>query len=68
MGIEVQKSAIPTFFNFARVRAAPQPHVKYDFKVFGQEFVFWPIVGYVPRAVDMMGYAIAAVTTASCVR
>ena len=27
MGIEVQKSALPTLFNFARVRAASQPHV-----------------------------------------
>ena len=27
MGIEVQKSALPTLFNFARVRAAHQPHV-----------------------------------------
>ena len=26
-GIEVQKSALPTLFNFARVRAASQPHV-----------------------------------------
>ena len=29
MGIEVQKSALPTLFNIARVRAASQPHV-YD--------------------------------------
>ena len=28
MGIKVQKSALPTLFNFARVRAAHQPHVK----------------------------------------
>ena len=27
MGIKVQKSALPTLFNFARVRAAHQPHV-----------------------------------------
>ena len=27
MGIEVQKSAIPTLINFSRVRAASQPHV-----------------------------------------
>ena len=27
MGIEVQKSALPILFNFARVRAASQPHV-----------------------------------------
>ena len=27
MGIEVQKSEFPTLFNFARVRAASQPHV-----------------------------------------
>ena len=28
MGIVVQKSALPTLFNFARVRAASQPHVR----------------------------------------
>ena len=28
MGIEVQKSALPTLFNFARVSAASQPHVE----------------------------------------
>ena len=27
MPIKVQKSALPTLFNFARVRAASQPHV-----------------------------------------
>ena len=27
MGIKVKKSALPTLFNFARVRAAHQPHV-----------------------------------------
>ena len=27
MGIEVQKSALPTLFNFVRIRAASQPHV-----------------------------------------
>ena len=27
MGIESQKSALPTLFHFARVRAAHQPHV-----------------------------------------
>ena len=27
MGRKVQKSALPTLFNFARVRAAPHPHV-----------------------------------------
>ena len=27
MGVKVQKSALPTLFNFARVRAAHQPHV-----------------------------------------
>ena len=27
MGIGVQKSALPTLFHFARVRAASQPHV-----------------------------------------
>ena len=27
MGIEVQKSAIPILFNFARVKAASHPHV-----------------------------------------
>ena len=27
MGIKAQKSALPTLFNFARVRAAHQPHV-----------------------------------------
>ena len=29
MGIDFQKSAIPTFLQFARVRAAHQPHVGY---------------------------------------
>ena len=29
MGIKVQKSTLPTLFNFARVRAAHQPHVLY---------------------------------------
>ena len=27
MGIEVEKSAFPTLFNFGRIRAASQPHV-----------------------------------------
>ena len=30
MGEKFQKSALPTSFNFVRVRAARQPHVKYD--------------------------------------
>ena len=30
MGIEAQKSALPALVNFARVRAAPQPHVCSD--------------------------------------
>ena len=29
MGIEAQKSALPTLFHFARVRVAPQPHGKF---------------------------------------
>ena len=33
MGIEVQKSALPTLFHFARVRAASQPHVWYLCKI-----------------------------------
>ena len=28
MGIEVQKSALPTLFHFGRVRTASQPHVR----------------------------------------
>ena len=31
MGIEVKKSALPTIFNFARVRAASQPQVGYNY-------------------------------------
>jgi len=31
MGIEVQKNAFPTLFNFAKVRAASQPHVLLTF-------------------------------------
>ena len=33
ISIEVQKSELPTLFNFARVRAAHQPHVKYPNKI-----------------------------------
>ena len=33
MGIEVQKRALPTFFKFARVRAASQPHVSMEWIV-----------------------------------
>ena len=29
MGIEVQRSALPTLFHFDRVRAASQPHVNF---------------------------------------
>ncbi len=32
MGIEVQKSALPISFNFARVRAASKPHVTSDWQ------------------------------------
>ena len=41
MGIEVQKSALPTLFNFARVRAASQPHLECSF----QNILSWTFLG-----------------------
>ena len=38
MGIEVQKSVLPTLFTFARVRAASQPHVHHVHNIFVYNF------------------------------